>query len=110
VHPQPWAYGAGGHEEAGRVIEPRKASRRGRVDIPQGGQEGKADGFQWPEGRSPEGVRASVQDTTGVEERGMHSSGELGHVGEPRVSVSHSRIGGPGDPRPWRDLGASPRS
>jgi hypothetical protein len=30
------------------------------------GTEGKADGFQWPEGSSPEDVRASVQDTTGV--------------------------------------------
>jgi hypothetical protein len=28
--------------------------------------EGKADGFHQPEGSSPEGVRASVQDTTGV--------------------------------------------
>jgi hypothetical protein len=28
--------------------------------------EGKADGFQWPEGSSPERVMASAQDTTGV--------------------------------------------
>jgi hypothetical protein len=34
--------------------------------------EENADGFQWPEGSSPEGVRASSQDTTGVEEQGMH--------------------------------------
>jgi hypothetical protein len=28
--------------------------------------EGKADGFQWPEGSSPGRAMASVQDTTGV--------------------------------------------
>jgi len=73
VHTQQWAYGAGWNEEAGRVIEPRNAYRCGQEDIPQGGSEGKADGFQWPEGSSSEGVRASVQDTTGVSERGMHA-------------------------------------
>ena len=30
VHTQQWAYGAGWNEEAGRVIEPRNAYRRGR--------------------------------------------------------------------------------
>jgi hypothetical protein len=30
------------------------------------GSEGNADGFQWPEGSSPERVKASVRDTTGV--------------------------------------------
>jgi len=35
--------------------------------------EGKADGFQWPEGSRPGGDMASIQDTTGVEERGMHA-------------------------------------
>src|SRR5438552_19142350 len=40
----------------------------------------------------------------------MHTQGELGNLGEPRVSLSHSRNGGPGDQKPWRGLGASPRS
>ena len=34
---------------------------------------GKADTVKRVEGSSPECVRASVQDTTGVEERGMSS-------------------------------------
>jgi hypothetical protein len=47
-------------------------------------------------------VRARAQDTTGGCERGMASEGERGHVGEPPVSVWHTRSGGPGDHRPWR--------
>jgi len=35
VQPQQWAYGAGGSEAAGRVIEPRKAYYRGQQDIPR---------------------------------------------------------------------------
>jgi hypothetical protein len=110
VHPQPWAYGAGGHEEAGRVIESRNAYRRGREDLPQGSNEGHADGCQWPAGSRPAGVRASRQGTTGVAERGMHAQGALGNGGEPRVALAHARRGGPGHPRPWRDLGASTRA
>jgi hypothetical protein len=48
------------------VMEPRKEYRCGHKDSPPGCQEGKADGFHQPEGSSPEGVRASSQDTTGV--------------------------------------------
>src|SRR5215510_4690591 len=33
----------------------------------------------------------------------MSSEGELGNLGEPPVSLSYTRIGGPGDQRPWRD-------
>src|SRR6516162_11547653 len=40
----------------------------------------------------------------------MSSQGELGNVGEPRVSLSPPRSGGPGDQRPWRGLGASTRA
>ncbi len=40
----------------------------------------------------------------------MSSQGELGNLGEPPVSLSHTRNGGPGDQRPWRALGASPWS
>ena len=72
---QQWAYEAGGSEEAGRVMEPRKAYRCGHKDIPPGSKEGKADGLYQPEGSSPEDARASVQDTTGVSERGMSSQG-----------------------------------
>src|SRR5215468_8255432 len=66
VHTQQWTYGAGGSEEVGRVMEPRKEYRCGHKDSPPGRQEGKADGFHQPEGSSPAGVRASSQDTTGV--------------------------------------------
>jgi hypothetical protein len=45
VHAQQWEYGAGGSEEAGRVIEPRNVYSGGQQDIPQGGTEGKADGI-----------------------------------------------------------------
>src|SRR5712692_12001116 len=37
----------------------------------------------------------------------MSSEGELGNLGEPAVSLSHARIGGPGDQKPWRGRGAS---
>jgi len=66
VHTQQWAYGAGWNEDAGRVMEPRNEYRRGQKDISQGCTERKADGFQWPEGSSPERARASAEDTTGV--------------------------------------------
>jgi hypothetical protein len=65
VPPRQGPYGAGGSEKAGRVIEPRNVSSRGHQDIPQGGFEGKADGVQAPEGRSPGCVLARIEDTTG---------------------------------------------
>jgi hypothetical protein len=37
----------------------------------------------------------------------MSAQGERGHVGEPPVSLSQTRTGGPGDQKPWRALGAS---
>ena len=55
-------------------------------------------------------IGASAQDTPGVEERGMSAEGELGNLGEPPGSAHNSRDGGPGDQKPWRDLGASTRS
>ncbi len=70
MHAQQWASGAGGSEDAGRVMEPRKESSCGHEDRSQGCNERKADGFQWPEGRSPGRGMASAQDTTGVSERG----------------------------------------
>jgi hypothetical protein len=74
------------------------------------GTEGKADGCQWPEGNSPGCARARAQDPTGVGERGMPPEGERGTLGEPSVSLAHSRTGGPGDQKPWGGLGASPRT
>ena len=73
------------------------------------GTEGQADGFQWPAGNSPGCARARAQDTTGVCERGMPPERERGNVGEPSVSWSHARHGGPGDHKPWWGLGASPK-
>jgi len=110
VHTQPWTYGAGWSEEAGRVIEPRTGESRGPQEHSPGHPERNADGFQGPEGRSPGGGRASTQDPTGVEERGLASQGELGNVGAPSVALSPFRTGGPGAHRPWRGVGVSPRA
>ena len=66
MHAQQWEYGAGGSEDAGRVIEPRNAYSGGQQDISQGGTERKADGVPWPEGSSPGCAMASAQDPTGV--------------------------------------------
>jgi hypothetical protein len=66
VHTQRRAYGAGWNEDAGRVIVPRNGYSRGQQENSQGCTEGKADGFQWPEGSSLGHARASVEDTTGV--------------------------------------------
>jgi hypothetical protein len=71
--------------------------------------EGKADGVQWPEGSRPGGDMARLQDPTGGSERGMHAEGELGNWGEPSASLRLSRLGGPGDHRPWRDWAACTR-
>src|SRR5712691_473685 len=66
VHTQPWTYGAGGSEEAGRVREPRHEESRGHTHRSPEGTERNADGFHGPEGRRPECARARGQDTTGV--------------------------------------------
>src|SRR5919197_1093028 len=39
----------------------------------------------------------------------MWGQGGLGKLGGPSGSLSHSRAGGMGGPRPWRRLGVSPR-
>lgn len=36
---------------------------------------GKADGFKAPEGCGPRSARASDEDTTGIDERGMYTQG-----------------------------------
>jgi hypothetical protein len=77
------------------VIEPRKVSSRGREASPRGGHEGKADACHGPEGRSAGRARARAQDPTGVEARGRSPPGSLGHWGEPAVSWSPGRHGGP---------------
>ena len=48
---------------------------------------GNADAVSGAEGSSPGRVKASIQDSTGVEERGMHSQGAPGNLGEPPVSL-----------------------
>jgi len=65
---------ARGSEEAGRVIEPRNLYSRGQWDN-RSGISGKADAVMQAESSSPEYVKASVQDTTGVEEQGMLTKG-----------------------------------
>ena len=61
---QPWAYEAGGSEEAGRVMEPRNMERRGQQES-RSGSAAKADGLHAPEGSSPGCGMASAQDPTG---------------------------------------------
>ena len=41
VHPQQWAYEAGGNEKTGRVMEPRNGDRCGRKAISPGVKRGK---------------------------------------------------------------------
>ena len=70
-----------------------------------------ADAVSGAEGRSPRRVRASAEDTTEVAERGMHSEGEPGNLGEPHVSLSEDagRAGVPADQEPRRWWIASDR-
>jgi hypothetical protein len=76
---------------------------RPREGAPQWVASWEADGCQWLAGRSPGCAMARAQDPTGVSERGMSAQGERGNLGEPPVSLSYPRSGGPGDHRPWRD-------
>src|SRR5437870_4351128 len=87
----------------------RERGCRPRDGAPQCVTWWEADGVQALAGSSPRRAVASGGDPTGVEERGMPAEGELGNLGEPSVSLSHARNGGPGDQKPWRDLGASTR-
>jgi hypothetical protein len=66
VYPQAWAYGAGGNEDAGRVMEPRKMESGGRQDHPQGVAREKPTVCSEPEGSSPGCDTARRQDTTGI--------------------------------------------
>ena len=56
------------------MIEPRNLYNRGQW-IAVRSFSGKADAVNEAEGSSPGDARASVQDTTGVEERGMSLKG-----------------------------------
>ena len=49
-------------------------------------ESGKADAVKKAEGSSPEYEKASIQDTTGVEDQGMGSKGQIGNLREPTVS------------------------
>jgi hypothetical protein len=78
VPAQPWAYEAGGSEEAGRVMEPRKRSSRGQQES-RSGIAAHADGVHAPEGSSPGRAMARVQATTGVcwsGRQGLNRAGE----------------------------------
>ena len=43
------------------------------------------------EGSSPQRVKASVRDTTGIEDRGMRVEGQLMNLGEPPASLDRKR-------------------
>ena len=61
---------------------------------------GKADAVKEVEGSSPEYEKASIQDTTGVEDQGMGSKGQIGNLREPTVSHPESqKREGTGRPR-----------
>jgi hypothetical protein len=61
-----------------------------RIPTQPQGKVAKADAVSGAEGSSPRCVRASTEGTTGVEERGMHSQGEPGNLGEPVVSLDRT--------------------
>jgi hypothetical protein len=65
VPAQPWAYEAGGSEEAGRGMEPRNMESRGQQES-RSGIAANADGWHAPAGRRPGCGMARAQDTTGV--------------------------------------------
>jgi hypothetical protein len=67
--------------DIGRVVGKRILRRRGR----------KPTACSGPEGRSPGGATASVQDTPGVSDQGREAGGYPGNVGEPRVSWCNIR-------------------
>ena len=101
---------SGAHPRASPSGAVRSRGARGdrpRDGAPQWVEPWSADGVHAPEGSSPGCGRARAQDTTGVRERGRSLEEERGNVGEPAVSLSHTRKGGPGDHKPWRGRGAS---
>ncbi len=61
-----------------------------RITTQPPGKVANADAVRGAAGSSPRGGRASTKDTPGVAERGMHSQGEPGNVGEPRVCWSEA--------------------
>ena len=71
MHTQQWTYGAGGSEEAGRVMEPRNMESRGQEDS-LSGIEAKADGLHAPEGNNPVSDRGECA--------GYHRGLRAGHV------------------------------
>jgi len=76
--PQAWADAAGGHEDAGRVLEPRHMESRGQ-EARLSGPEAKADGVQGPEGRRPGCDTARMQDTPpGAESGACRHRGDAG--------------------------------
>jgi len=79
-------YEAGGNECAGRVIEPRNYHHCGHKDN-RFARNGKADAVEIVEGNSPKRDKVRVPDTTGVGERGMHTQGKHGNLGEPLASL-----------------------
>jgi hypothetical protein len=64
---------------------------------------GKADAVQRAEGSSQGYVVASIQDTTGVCERGMFSKGLPGNLGEPVVSLLREPGKATGEQEPGAD-------
>ena len=107
MHHRKRVYGAGGSEEAGRVIEPRNAYSRGHKDTLRR-IEGNADGLHAPEGCM--GALWPVRRTPpGSESEAYLHRGNAGTWESHRSPCLQTRIGGPGDQRPWRGRRASTR-
>jgi len=95
VHTQPWAYEAGGSEDAGRVIEPRKVSRCGKPTVCKHWKAGVLDAL-WHVLRTPPGSESGAWAQRG-------NAGTWENHWSP---CAITRKGGPDDHKPWRDLGA----
>jgi hypothetical protein len=74
-----------------------------------GWRRGKAAAVERAEGSKPGDAKARTQASTGGGEPGRELQGELGNLGEPRVSWGEKagRAGVPADQEPWRGPRAS---
>ena len=74
--PRKVAYVAGWSKDAVRVIEPRNIYRRGQKDnFIRSRKESRRFRYDSVEGSSPECIKVSIEDTTGVLEPGMYAKG-----------------------------------
>ena len=98
MHHRKRVYGAGGSEEAGRVIEPRNGYSRGKPTVCMRWKAAVL-GARWRVRRTPPGSESGAY---------LHR-GNSGTWESHRSPCLQTRTGGPGDQRPWRGRRASTR-